>query len=181
MLPQRRWRWPLFTPLKVNFMLNWLEKKDPSFNRDEFLEGAKGAFAGMMEKFPPDRPERFREVLDPALYRAMLDSSEAYQQSPLRIAARLEKLESAEIVNVHILADAEQEELPEDEEELKQQPETVHIEVKFDCVEQLTTQVEVEGKPAQVISKDVFPRSHEWVFEGTFRPGSSPLWKLAMI
>jgi hypothetical protein len=31
-LPQRRWRWPLFTPLKVNFMLNWLEKKDPSFN-----------------------------------------------------------------------------------------------------------------------------------------------------
>lgn len=78
-------------------------------------------------------------------------------QTPLRIAARLEKLESAEIVNVHILADAEQEELPEDEEELKQQPETVHIEVKFDCTEQLTTQVEVEGKPPQVCSP-VFPR-----------------------
>jgi hypothetical protein len=87
-------------------------------------------------------------------------------QTPLRIAARLEKLESAEIVNVHILADAEQEELPEDEEELKQQPETVHIEVKFDCTEQLTTQVEVEGKPPQVCSP-VFPipalppRSHD--------------------
>jgi 50S ribosomal subunit-associated GTPase HflX len=131
-------------------------------------------------------------------------------QNPLRVDLQLEQLDSAEIVNVHILNkpdEAEQKESADDAETFRQQPETVHVEVKFDCKEQVTTKVVVENKPdqvssvqtlsppskrrscsmltrdhtVQIISQDQVSRSHEWVFEGTIRPGSSPLWRLVMI